>query len=101
MRSTYFIFVLHKNVKIMKRKSLLSAALFVLFGFSIANAQVNLGEKAMGALQKGVTGFTFSDEDAAGLSKEAVVKMDAENKVAGPKDAYWKAQQRKWIKIEL
>ena len=72
----------------MKRKSLLSAALFVLFGFPMANAQVNLGEKAMGALQKGVTGFTFSDEDAASLSKEAVVKMDAENKVAGPKDPY-------------
>ncbi|TGD57310.1 M48 family metallopeptidase [Flavobacterium humi] len=72
----------------MKRKSLLSAALFVLFGFPMANAQVNLGEKAMGALQKGVTGFTFSDEDAASLSKEAVVKMDAENKIAGPKDPY-------------
>lgn len=72
----------------MKRKSLLSAMLFVLFGFLTTNAQVNLGEKAMGALQKGVTGFTFSDEDAASLSKEAVVKMDAENKVAGPKDAY-------------
>lgn len=52
------------------------------------HAQINLGEKALGAVQKGVAGFTFSDEDAANLSKEAVVKMDAENKVAGPKDAY-------------
>lgn len=52
------------------------------------HAQINLGEKALGAVQKGVAGFTFSDEDAAALSKEAVVKMDAENKVAGPKDAY-------------
>lgn len=42
----------------------------------------------MGALQKGVTSFTFSDEDAANLSKEAVAKMDKENVVAGPKDAY-------------
>ncbi|GAA4759287.1 MULTISPECIES: M48 family metalloprotease [Flavobacterium] len=52
------------------------------------HAQINLGEKALGAVQKGVAGFTFNDEDAAALSKEAVVKMDAENKVAGPKDAY-------------
>lgn len=52
------------------------------------HAQINLGEKALGAVQKGVAGFTFSDEDASNLSKEAVVKMDAENKVAGPKDAY-------------
>ncbi|MGH2665726.1 M48 family metallopeptidase [Flavobacterium sp.] len=72
----------------MKRKSLLLAVSFVSFGFLTTNAQINLGEKAIGALQKGVTGFTFSDEDAAALSKEAVVKMDAENKVAGSKDAY-------------
>lgn len=52
------------------------------------HSQINLGEKALGAVQKGVAGFTFSDEDAANLSKEAVVKMDAENKVASPKDAY-------------
>lgn len=52
------------------------------------HAQINLGEKALGAVQKGVAGFTFSDEEAAAMSKEAVVKMDAENKVAGPKDAY-------------
>lgn len=52
------------------------------------HAQINLGEKALGAVQKGVAGFTFSDEEAATMSKEAVVKMDAENKVAGPKDAY-------------
>lgn len=63
--------------------------LFVaIFGLSDANAQINLGEKALGALQKGITGFTFSDEDAAKLSKEAVDKMDKENPVAGPKDAY-------------
>lgn len=59
----------------------------LMFGGTL-HAQINLGEKALGAVQKGVAGFTFSDEDAANLSKEAVVKMDAENKVAGPKDAY-------------
>jgi len=72
----------------MKSKSLLLSALFVAFGFSGMNAQINLGEKAIGALQKGVTGFTFSDQDAANLSKDAVVKMDTDNKVAGPTDAY-------------
>lgn len=72
----------------MKRKSLLFVVLFVTFGFSEIEAQINLGEKALGALQKGVAGFTFSDEDAATVSKEAVTKMDTENKVAGPKDAY-------------
>ena len=51
-------------------------------------AQINLGDKAMGALQKGVSGFTFSDEDAANLSREAVAKMDKENPVAGLKDPY-------------
>ena len=67
----------------------ISLVLFVaIFGLSNANAQINLGEKAMGALQKGYTGFTFSDEDAAKLSKEAVDKMDKENTIAGPKDAY-------------
>ena len=52
------------------------------------NAQINLGEKALGALQTGVASFTFSDEDAASMSKEAVRKMDSTNAVAGPKDGY-------------
>jgi putative metalloprotease len=62
--------------------------LLVAFGFSGANAQINFGEKALGAVQKGVAGFTFSDADAAVLSKTAVDKMDAENVVAGPTDPY-------------
>ncbi len=69
-------------------KTMKLVGLFVLFLTGTSNAQINLGEKALGAVQKGVAGFTFSDEDAATLSKEAVVKMDAENKVAGPKDPY-------------
>lgn len=36
----------------MKTKSLLLAALFVSLGYSEINAQINLGEKAIGALQK-------------------------------------------------
>lgn len=70
----------------MKTKKLF-CSLFLL-GMCSLQAQINLGEKALGALQKGVTSFTFSDEDAANLSKEAVAKMDKENVVAGPKDAY-------------
>lgn len=62
---------------------------FIVFlSFSISNAQINLGERALGALQKGVAAFTFSDEQAAQLSKEAVVKMDAANVIAGPTSPY-------------
>lgn len=72
----------------MNTKSLLLGALVIVFGLSKVQAQVNFGEKALGAIQKGMTGFTFSDADAAALSKPAVDKMDAENKVAGPTDPY-------------
>jgi metalloprotease len=72
----------------MKRISVLLVASFLMLGFSKMNAQVNLGEKALGAIQKGIAGFTFSDEDAAKLSREAVDKMDKENPVAGPKEPY-------------
>jgi len=62
--------------------------LLLTLSFSKANAQINLGEKALGALQNGMASFTFSNEDAAKLSKEAVRKMDSTNVVAGPKDGY-------------
>jgi len=72
----------------MNTKSILLGALAVLFGISTAKAQINFGERALGAVQKGITGFTFSDADAAALSKAAVDKMDAENKVAPATDPY-------------
>nr|WP_315200878.1 M48 family metalloprotease [uncultured Flavobacterium sp.] len=72
----------------MNTKSLLLGALAIFFGFSTAQAQINFGEKALGAVQKGMTGFTFSDADAAALSKPAVDKMDTENKVAPATDPY-------------
>lgn len=72
----------------MKTKSIIFGALFSMFIFSEANAQFNLGEKALGAVQKGVAGFTFSDADAAGLSKAAVDKMDTDSKVATATDGY-------------
>jgi putative metalloprotease len=61
--------------------------LLIAFSFSGMNAQV-LSDKTMGALGKGVSGFTFSDADAAALAKEAVVELDANNPVAGPEDGY-------------
>lgn len=68
------------------------------FPFFRLNAQINIGEKALGALQKGVASFTFSDEDAAKLAKEAVAKMDKENPVAGPKDPYTLRLNRLFLK---
>ncbi len=56
----------------MKKKLIVLGILFATLGFSKMNAQINLGDKAMGALQKGVTSFTLTNADAATLSKEAV-----------------------------
>lgn len=70
-----------------KNTFLLTFALIVLESSNLS-AQINLSEKALGAVQKGVTGFTFSDSDAAALSKEAIVKMDKENPIADDKDPY-------------
>ena len=69
-----------------KSLSLLSSIFF--FSVTVSQAQINLGERALGALQNAAASFTFSDADAAKLSLEAVTKMDKENKVAGAKDAY-------------
>lgn len=71
-------------------KNKISLLALFLIGFSIVNAtaQVNLGDKAMGALGKAVKGFTFSDEEAALLSKETVDKMDKENPIAAANDPY-------------
>ena len=72
----------------MKTKAIMAISLLAILSLSKANAQINLGEKALGALQSGVASFTFSNEDAAKLSKVAVRKMDSTNVVAGPKDGY-------------
>lgn len=58
------------------------------FVLSKTNAQVKLDTKSLGAIQKGVTGLTFSDADAQQLSKATVAKLDSENKIAGPTDPY-------------
>ena len=72
----------------MKSKKTLALILIAFLGFSKATAQINLGERALGALQNGMAAFTFSDEDAVNLSKAAVKKLDSTNTVAGPKDGY-------------
>lgn len=72
----------------MKNKSVVFLTLMASLLFTEAQAQINLGEKALGALAKGVKGFMFSNEEAAALSKAAVDKMDAENQIATEKDPY-------------
>jgi putative metalloprotease len=69
-------------------KKLLLGSISLFFGLATAQAQINFGERALSAVQKGITGFTFTDADAAALSKPAVDKMDTENKVAAATDPY-------------
>ena len=72
----------------MNTKSILLSTVIALFAINNSNAQINLGDRALGALSNAVKGFTFSDEDAANLAREAVNKMDKENPVADAKDPY-------------
>lgn len=71
----------------MKRNTILLGLLVTFFGVTSANSQV-LNDKTLGAVSKGVKGFTFSDADAATLSKEAIVQMDKDNPVAPDSDPY-------------
>jgi putative metalloprotease len=71
----------------MNTRKILLGLLVTFFGVTTANSQI-LSDKALGAVQKGVKGFTFGDAEAAALSKEAVDQMDKDNPVAGPKDPY-------------
>lgn len=73
--------------KIVKARIFITAVILVMSTYK-SNAQINLGDKAMGALQAGAASLTYSNEDAAAISKEAVRKMDSTNVVAGPKDGY-------------
>lgn len=71
----------------MKKKFIVLGILLTAFSFTKMNAQI-LSDKVMGALGKGVSGFTFSDEDAAALAKESIAEMDANNPVAAATDGY-------------
>jgi metalloprotease len=72
----------------MKKRFIITGLLLTVFGFTKMNAQINFGEKALGAVQKGVAAFTLSNADAAALSKEAVRKLDSANQVAPATDGY-------------
>ncbi|MEZ0184032.1 M48 family metalloprotease [Flavobacterium oncorhynchi] len=71
----------------MKKRVIVLGILLTAFSFTGMNAQI-LSDKAMGALGKGVSGFTFSDADAAALAKESVAELDVNNPVAGTEDGY-------------
>lgn len=71
----------------MKKKLIVLGILFATIGFTKMNAQI-LSDKTMGALGKGISGFTFSDADAAALAKESIAEMDANNPVAASTDGY-------------
>lgn len=72
----------------MKKPIIALSCALTFAGFHVAHAQINLGERALGAVSKGLTSVMFSDADAAALSKQAVDKMDAENAIAGTNDPY-------------
>ena len=72
----------------MKNKLLITATVVAFFGVNSLNAQINLGDRALGAIANGIKGFTFSDEDAAKIAADAIVKMDKENPIADAKDPY-------------
>ncbi|MFN8275188.1 MAG: M48 family metalloprotease [Flavobacteriaceae bacterium] len=72
----------------MKRKFFLGVFTFLLAQATQAQIGIDLNDRALGAVQKGLSGFMFSDADAANLSKQAVDKMDKENKVAAANDPY-------------
>lgn len=71
----------------MKKRFIVLGVLLAAFGLNKMNAQI-LSDKTMGALGKGVSGFTFSDADAAALAKQSIAELDANNPVAGATDGY-------------
>jgi putative metalloprotease len=71
----------------MKKKFIVFGILFAVFSFAKMNAQI-LSDKTMGAIGKGISGFTFSDADAAALAKESIAELDANNPVAAATDGY-------------
>lgn len=71
----------------MKKRFIVLGILFTVLSFSKMDAQI-LSDKAMGALGKGVSGFTFSDPDAAALAKQSIDELDANNPVAAETDGY-------------
>ena len=59
-----------------------------LLGYFQSYAQGNLGDRLLGAAAGGLKALTFTNEDAAALSLQAITKLDAENPVAAKTDPY-------------
>jgi putative metalloprotease len=72
----------------MKTKSIVLGITFITLSISSATAQINLGGKALGALQKGASALMFKNEDAIQMAKLAVVKLDSANTVAPANNGY-------------
>jgi len=53
-----------------------------------AYAQISITDRLKQAGQELVTGFTFSNDDAQNVSRNAVVQLDAKNTVAAPSSPY-------------
>ena len=60
----------------MKSKSIVVALLVATLGLSKENAQINLGEKAMGALQNGVASFMSVSYTHLDVYKRQVIEND-------------------------
>ncbi len=73
---------------IMKAKNLLPVICILIFGINALQAQINLGERALGAIGSGLKALTVSDEEVSAMCLQAVTKMDKEAQIAGTKDAY-------------
>ncbi|MFC0776642.1 M48 family metalloprotease [Flavobacterium sp. HJSW_4] len=71
----------------MKKRFITLGVLLTAFSFTEMNAQI-LSDKSMGAVSKGISGFTFSDADAVALAKQSIEELDANNPVAKPTDGY-------------
>jgi metalloprotease len=70
----------------MKIKSVLLGVLILFFVVANSNAQVKIGNKTIGTIEKGAKSITFSDDDLVALAKATIKQLDKENAVAGPKD---------------
>ncbi|MBC7525315.1 MAG: M48 family metalloprotease [Flavobacterium sp.] len=72
----------------MKVRNIATILMVFAFGICKLNAQISLGEKALGAIQNGMASLTFSNEDAARISLAAVKKMDSTHTVAPSNNGY-------------
>lgn len=63
-------------------------ATIVVAGVYTGQAQIKIGDKALGAIQNGMSSFSFSDADAAALAAQGIKKLDSASTIAGPKDGY-------------